>query len=72
VGSEVALDIELPGGGTVSVEGEVVRMQIVREVREPPGLSGMAIRFKSVGEADGTRIARLVEAVRRALETSSQ
>ena len=63
VGSEVALEIELPDGGAVSVAGQVVRMQIVREVLEPPGLSGMAIRFEDLDTAVGERILRLVEAL---------
>ena len=71
VGSEVTLEIELPDGGCVSVSGQVVRMQIVREALEPPGLSGMAIRFKNLDEAVGERILRLVEAVHKALETGA-
>jgi hypothetical protein len=69
MGAELALEIELPGRPPIALTGEVVRVQIVRDLSEPPGLSGMAVCFKAVDDKDRQRITKLVESVRKVLET---
>ena len=69
MGAELTLEIELPGRPSIALTGEVVRVQIVRDVSEPPGLSGMAVCFKAVDDKDRERITKLVESVRKVLET---
>jgi uncharacterized protein (TIGR02266 family) len=68
VGALLNLRIELPGAEAIAVSGLVVRSQLVLGAGGTPGLSGMGIRFRDLEEKDRSRLGKLVEAVRRALE----